>query len=652
MFRKKGVNILGIVIFIFVILGFILLQYFGIINLFKGEQDFCPKFPDKTLCGICTEEKFISDNPYAGKCRYCPSGDLCMGDMCGEIQCKPVSSFTVVNKTQLILADVPYITKEGIELAANFSFPGYLYIYTRDIDLVAATRTFESYGGKVEYSDAGIYVVKVANGTEKSFLKKAYENSWVDDGIPASPLSAGTIYIADFFSDQSVFDTKKSWSCKDDHGNIVKKITTRYGANDIVTHELPDDTGTKPTGTLMMFKDIGEKIQDASDNCKNIVFSFSLHSIISAKARSYDRTLCDSIECNHIRNAQKLYIRLYLQKLKQLKDINEEYLGHTIIVIIAGNAGVDLDEELDSLKEDFPEEFSFVVIVGGNDDIDTTKIMWRFNHNVINTPPEEGVRPDMVYMVAKNVSAYANDWKKEMIKCHGTSFAAPEVAGMLEYVWRKNPDLNSGQILESFYSTLLKKGKDSIIPQERKGSQVSTSPLFIEEVIKAGDAMKTKNYNITGKWSGTYKSHYVDNEAFMCITDTEVPVDICITQKCKKVSGIINFPNGITSKTSSPEPGAICLGVSVGCSGGPGGQCSAFDGRIIDDAISFNTFTINGGSYMNNPYITSDKGFSHATIEDEDNIYFDFKSYGSSGRNSYSSSIGNFTVHRISKTCD
>ena len=113
----------------------------------------------------------------------------------------------------------------------------------------------------------------------------------------------------------------------------------------------------------------------------------------------------------------------------------------------------------------------------------------------------------------------------------------------------------------------------------------------------------------------------------------------------------INFPSGIAGKTWSPEPGAICLGISVGCSGGPGGQCSAFDGRIINDTISFSTFTINGGSYVNKPYITSDKGYSNAVIENEDDIYFNFTSYGSSGRTSYSSSTGNFTVHRISKIC-
>ena len=275
-----------------------------------------------------------------------------------------------------------------------------------------------------------------------------------------------------------------------------------------------------------------------------------------------------------------------------------------------------------------------------------------FNHVENNAPPAGSLQPNMVYMVAKQVPAFANDWTKEMIKCDGTSFAAPEVSGMLEYVWRKNPDLTSGQILDSFYSTLLKKGKDSIIPQERKGSQVSTSHLFIEDVIKAGNAMKSKNYDLTGEWTGTYKLHYVDNEAFKCITDTEVPVDICITQKCKKVSGIINFPKGITGKTWSPEPDAICLGISVGCSGGPGGQCSAFDGRIINDTVSFSTFTVNGGSYVTNPYITSDKGDSYARIKDEKDIYFNFTSYGSSGRNSYSSSMGNFEVHRISKTCN
>jgi len=40
------------------------------------------------LCGHCGEDILLSDNPYAGMCRYCPQGYTCSGDVCGDLKCK------------------------------------------------------------------------------------------------------------------------------------------------------------------------------------------------------------------------------------------------------------------------------------------------------------------------------------------------------------------------------------------------------------------------------------------------------------------------------------------------------------------------------------------------------------------------------------
>ena len=39
------------------------------------------------LCGYCDEDVIFSGNPNAGKCRYCPKGTKCQGDICGELTC-------------------------------------------------------------------------------------------------------------------------------------------------------------------------------------------------------------------------------------------------------------------------------------------------------------------------------------------------------------------------------------------------------------------------------------------------------------------------------------------------------------------------------------------------------------------------------------
>lgn len=55
----------------------------------------CPSRSGSKLCGYCSEDAALSDNPHAGKCRYCPSGTSCIftgGDECGELKCRTSTS--------------------------------------------------------------------------------------------------------------------------------------------------------------------------------------------------------------------------------------------------------------------------------------------------------------------------------------------------------------------------------------------------------------------------------------------------------------------------------------------------------------------------------------------------------------------------------
>jgi hypothetical protein len=48
----------------------------------------CQKEEGSVLCGYCSEDAALSDNPNAGKCRYCPSGTRCSYDsICGDLTC-------------------------------------------------------------------------------------------------------------------------------------------------------------------------------------------------------------------------------------------------------------------------------------------------------------------------------------------------------------------------------------------------------------------------------------------------------------------------------------------------------------------------------------------------------------------------------------
>src|SRR3989344_4296462 len=224
MHNKKGLNadrIVAIVVIALVSAAIAILQLTGTINILRNQRDLCPGIGDRVLCGICNKDIKLSDNPYAGQCRMCPSGTSCSGDVCGEIKCTP-------GKTAVeALKDIPYVTKEGESLVALSAFPGYLYIFTENITEAEAKKAFESSGGKIYRSmpNSEVFLVKVESGSESSFLEEMYKNDWVKDAIPVSPPAKGTIKVYDFFSDPSLFSKRFKWNCDFDHGNIVERLT-------------------------------------------------------------------------------------------------------------------------------------------------------------------------------------------------------------------------------------------------------------------------------------------------------------------------------------------------------------------------------------------------------------------------------------------
>jgi hypothetical protein len=55
----------------------------------ESGKSICPRKSGSNLCGYCAEDAALSDNPAAGKCRYCPSGSYCsFDDICGELKCR------------------------------------------------------------------------------------------------------------------------------------------------------------------------------------------------------------------------------------------------------------------------------------------------------------------------------------------------------------------------------------------------------------------------------------------------------------------------------------------------------------------------------------------------------------------------------------
>ncbi len=57
-----------------------------------GTTSTCNDKAGSVTCGYCDASTTFSGNQYAGKCRYCPNGYACSGEICSsELTCKPAS---------------------------------------------------------------------------------------------------------------------------------------------------------------------------------------------------------------------------------------------------------------------------------------------------------------------------------------------------------------------------------------------------------------------------------------------------------------------------------------------------------------------------------------------------------------------------------
>jgi hypothetical protein len=673
MFNKRGLNtgqIIGIVT-VFVTLSIIIvLQLTGTINLLQNQQDLCPGIGNRTFCGICNLDKKLSDNPNAGQCSICPAGTICSGDVCGEMKCIPYAEMhNRTEETPTNLIDVPYTTKSGMALVARSAFPGYVHVITEDIIESDAIKEFERLGGRVESSDPdlGVFLIKVDKGSEGKFLSEVFKKDWVVYGIPTAPPSLGTISIHDFFSDRSAFQSKKKWDCGNDHGNIVEKVASRYSGN-IEVDELPLDIETDPEFMDKMLKRMKNRIIKANKNCENIVFSLSLQSRNSGLAYSkVVRSGCTGeYDCEGIREGQKAFYTMFLNLMDKLYKKDPKLLDNVIIVIIAGNAGTDLDRPISEVREEYPIAFDHLLIVGGTTTSSTatksysvkewdyeTEINLYDNHLRNYTLVGNSLHPNMVYVNSHEVPVFLDENGFETDKarngCSGTSYAAPQVAAAVEYIWKQTPELTAKELMESFDRAMFDIGNAGIIPQKMKKDDKYISPAFLDYAIGVSKT-KISDKSLTGLWEGTLISKHISEEGWTCITDTNNPIRVCMQQKCKNVTGYITFPEGLKSTTTSPEEGAFCPpSVPIPCGGGESDYCSEFVGKFDGKNIKFEYFALIGSDYIPSPGVTDKVKCSAAFVNNR--TTFNFSSYGSSGTNSRSITNGTFTVKKIANKC-
>jgi hypothetical protein len=157
--------------------------------------------------------------------------------------------------------------------------------------------------------------------------------------------------------------------------------------------------------------------------------------------------------------------------LHGMETMGQPYLDHVLVTIAAGNYGLDLTEQLNDLKERYPNAWDHVVIAGGLD---------SNNERIRDFNTSEN--PDDVIYAQMPQGLY------------GTSFAAPQLTCLATALAAARPDLNSWQL------------KKAILESAPVISTYRTKPTLAAALAKANELFppNAPTPDIVGTWSGPY----------------------------------------------------------------------------------------------------------------------------------------------------
>ena len=133
---------------------------------------------------------------------------------------------------------------------------------------------------------------------------------------------------------------------------------------------------------------------------------------------------------------------------------------HVVVVLSAGNSGLNLTSEMNFLRAFTPNAIKHVILVGGTEADGKTR-SGSFNSSDIPT--------DQILAQAENVSATVNG-----VPCtsDGTSFAAPQVSRLAAQLNKKFPGHSSAEIVQAIRAAALLQNGYSLIPTLGRASAV------------------------------------------------------------------------------------------------------------------------------------------------------------------------------------
>lgn len=361
--------------------------------------------------------------------------------------------------------NISYSNKAGDLFSVHGAYSGLIEIFTTpDYDLNIVKSAVSSISGTIvaQTPKLGIYVIQVATGTEASSLQSLYLYSWVLDGNVVVPASFGGNLTFDWNS------ANTNDPCLDRHGDLVTNIANRRGGNTFTLEPVSAHAKIPQSLADLMLRKF-QAVPVGEHQIISMSLGFDLPP--GEGVVDYITTSCD-ISCAQKMVAMNEYnfLRRFYDAMEQLYLTNPDVANRNAVSIISGNTGVALDAQLAALKTNFPNAAKRIVIVGGideNADIDTRD---HFNFVIDKTSG------NIIYARGDNVHATSPATGDQI--CSGTSYAAPEVGSILEYLWSRNPTKTSEQILKAIKQALA--SRNGAIPQDANGL---TTQAFLDEVL-------------------------------------------------------------------------------------------------------------------------------------------------------------------------
>ncbi|MEM5804793.1 MAG: S8/S53 family peptidase [Candidatus Aenigmatarchaeota archaeon] len=349
------------------------------------------------------------------------------------------------------VSPITYTDADGKSLTTE-GYPGYVYLFSDlGADRTAVENAIKAAGGTITDSvpDAGMYLVKVNAGQESTFLSAMYGKDWFLDGSPAFAIGQDDVLLYDIYSGSGTGD-----SCYAQHGAFTEILAGKLGAP--TSHV---DFGAM-SGFPELIRDAMGKADAAAAAGETKVISISLGPGTTGTITDEDRASgCLSDVCRMVKSERRVFWRMFYQALEAKFRSNPDAANSIMFVMSAGNLGAPLDSEMKYLKTFYPNAYKRIKIVGATDE--GGNVYRGFNHVRDNS---EGL---MAYAQGINVPITTPDGTTTY--CHGTSFATPQVAAVLEYIWAMNPDLTSDQVMDAFNKALEQQSNGGILPVDENG---------------------------------------------------------------------------------------------------------------------------------------------------------------------------------------